>query len=337
MAPAHGHGAFPAGGVPLLLGRLFGRRAAPVDTGDGARLVFFGGKGGVGKTTCASAYALARGSEGERILLISTDPAHSLGDLWLVSLGASPRRVAEGVDALELDPAKALERYIHQVRENLRDLASPEVREAAERQASLAAGAPGAEEAALLDELVRLTLENESSYDRIVFDTAPTGHTLQLLQLPEVMRTWTDALLEKRRETVDTSSALQGSEGSPEDRAARILTQRRDRYMAMRDRLRDPQRTRFIPVLNPDRLSREETRRVMATLEEVNVRVDTLILNRVLPESADGEFARRRRESEAEHIEATRQAFPRLTLIQLPLNAADVSRDQGLEALAGAL
>lgn len=321
----------------MLLGRLFGRKAAPVDTGAGARLVFFGGKGGVGKTTCASAYALARAGDGERVLIISTDPAHSLGDLWLTSLGASARAVAEGVEALELDPAKALERYISQVRENLRDLASPEVREAAERQASLAAGAPGAEEAALLDELVRLTLENESRYDRMVFDTAPTGHTLQLLQLPEVMRTWTDALLEKRRETVDTSSALQGEEGSPEDRAARILVARRNRYSAMRDRLRDPNRTRFIPVLNPDRLSREETRRMVATLDEVNVRVDTLILNRVLPESADGDFARRRRESEVGHIEATRKAFPRFALIQLPLNAGDVSRDQGLEELAGAL
>ncbi len=151
------------------------------------------------------------------------------------------------------------------------------------------------------------------------------------------MRTWTDALLEKRRETVDTSSALQGAEGSPEDRAARILSERRDRYTAMRDRLRDPGRTRFIPVLNPDRLSREETRRMVATLEAVNVRVDTLILNRVLPDTADGEFARRRRAAEADHIKATHRAFPSFTLIQLPLDTADISRDQGLEALAGAL
>lgn len=321
----------------MLLGRLFGRRTPPVDTGGGARLVFFGGKGGVGKTSCASAYALARAREGERVLVVSTDPAHSLGDLWLTPLGDSPLAVAEGVDALELDPGRALDRYISQVRDNLRDLASPEVREAAERQASLAAGAPGAEEAALLDELVRLTLDNENRYDRIVFDTAPTGHTLQLLQLPEVMRTWTDALLEKRRETVDTGTALQGAEGNPEDQAARILSERRDRYTAMRDRLRDPNRSRFIPVMNPDRLSREETRRMVATLEEVKVRVDTLILNRVLPESADGDFARRRRESEAEHIAATRRAFPRLDLIQLPLNTADISRDQGLDELAGAL
>ncbi|XOZ34659.1 ArsA family ATPase [Halomonadaceae bacterium KBTZ08] len=321
----------------MLLGRLFRKRSEPVATGEGASLVFLGGKGGVGKTTCASAYALARAREGEQVLVISTDPAHSLGDLWLVSLGDGPRPVARGVQALELDPAQALERYINQVRENLRDLASPEVREAAEHQASLAAGAPGAEEAALLDELVRVTLDNEHEYDRIVFDTAPTGHTLQLLQLPEVMRSWTDALLAKRREAVDTSSALQGEEGRPEDRAARILAARRDRYTAMRDRLRDPNRTRFIPVLNPDRLSREETRRMVATLGEVNVRVDTLILNRILPESADGDFARQRRASEAEHIAATRKAFPRLKMVQLPLATTDISRGQGLEELAEAL
>ena len=314
----------------MLLGRLFGRRRrAPVDSGPGARLTFFGGKGGVGKTTCASARAWALAEQGRRVLLISTDPAHSLGDLWEQSLGSQPHSVTERIDALELDPEAALARYMGEVRTNLRDLASPELREAATRQADLAASSPGAEEAALLDELVRITLEESPRYDHLIFDTAPTGHTLQLLQLPETMRVWTDGLLARRRESLDTARALQGAEGAPEDRAAAILSARRERYAAMRDCLLDQARTCFVPVLNPDRLSREETRRMVETLKQVGVRVDTLIINRVMPDEADGEFARSRREAEETHLQAVARDFADFQRIVLPLAA----RDMDLRAL----
>lgn len=318
----------------MLLGKLFGRRRRAVDSGPGARLIFFGGKGGVGKTTCASAFALQLAQTGHRVLVISTDPAHSLGDLWQQKLGAEPVELLENLDALELNAERALERYMSEVRKNLQDLASPEVREAALRQADLAASSPGAEEAALLDELVRLTLEESPRYDHLIFDTAPTGHTLQLLQLPEAMRTWTEGLLSRRKESLDTSLAARGQDNPPEDRAASILERRRDRYAAMRDCLLDRKRTRFVPVLNPDRLSLEETRRMVKTLGEVGVRVDTLIINRVLPDDADGDFAARRRDNETRHLEAISRAFPKLNQIRLPLGTTDVSREQGLKPLA---
>lgn len=321
----------------MLLGRLFRRPRKPPDTGPGAQLTFFGGKGGVGKTTCASGFSLALADRGQRVLLISTDPAHSLGDLWEQPLSAEPTRVAKGLDALELDPDAALRRYMREVRDNLADLASPEVRDAAMRQADLAASSPGAEESALMDELVRLTLENSTHYDHLVFDTAPTGHTLQLLQLPEAMRGWTDALLSRRRESVDTGAALQGSEPAAEDRAARILEARRDRYATMRDILLDPNRTRFVPVLNPDRLSREETRRMVRTLREVGMRVDTLVVNRVMPDTADGDFAARRRAAEEAHLEAIRVDFPGFSEVVVSLAADDVSRGQGLARVSEAL
>lgn len=321
----------------MLLGRLFGRRRhQPVDSGPGARLTFFGGKGGVGKTTCASAWAWRLAGQGQRVLIISTDPAHSLGDFWQQSLDGSPKRVAEGIDALELNPDAALKRYMDEVRTNLRDLASPEVREAATRQADLAASSPGAEEAALLDELVRLTLEKSPDYDHLVFDTAPTGHTLQLLQLPETMRTWTDGLLARRQDSLDLAHASRGAESTPEDRAAAILKARRERYSAMRDCLLDSNRTRFVPVLNPDRLSREETRRLVETLNKVGVRVDTLIINRVMPVEADGEFVARRRFAEDVHLQAIKTGFGEYRQVVLPLAAGDVDR-QTLPELAAHL
>ena len=321
----------------MLLRRLFRRRAGKLDTGSGARMTFFGGKGGVGKTTCASAYSLALAADGKKVLLISTDPAHSLGDLWQERFSATPIRLTEGLEALEIDPAAALKRYMQEVRDNLVELASPEVRDAALHQADLAASSPGAEESALLDELVRLSLEGSAVYDHLVFDTAPTGHTLQLLRLPEAMRSWSDALLSQRREAVDTSIVAQGSDQGAEDRAARILARRRDRYTAMRDMLLDHNRTQFIPVLNPDRLSLEETRRMVATLGEVGVGVTTLVVNRILPDGADGDFAARRRAGEQDHLAAINQAFPELEQIHVPLGAEDISREHGLSEVVRAL
>ncbi len=321
----------------MLLGRLFGRRRRqPVDSGSGARLTFFGGKGGVGKTTCASAWAWRLAGQGQRVLLISTDPAHSLGDFWQQRLDGAPRGVAEGIDALELNPDTALKRYMEEVRTNLRDLASPELRETATRQADLAASSPGAAEAALLDELVRLTLEQSPHYDHLIFDTAPTGHTLQLLQLPETMRTWTDGLLAQRRDSMDLAQGARGTQASPEDRAASILKARRERYAAMRDCLLDTNRTRFVPVLNPDRLSREETRRLVDTLGEVGVRVDALIINRVMPAEADGDFLARRRFAEDVHLQAIKTGFSAYRQIVLPLASGDVDV-QALPELAGHL
>jgi len=213
----------------------------------------------------------------------------------------------------------------------------PEVRDAAMRQADLAASSPGAEESALMDELVRLTLENSDRYDHLVFDTAPTGHTLQLLQLPEAMRGWTDALLSKRRETLDTGAAMQGSDAAPEDRAARILEARRDRYAAMRDMLLDPNRTRFIPVLNPDRLSREETRRIVGTLGEVGMRVDALVVNRVLPDFADGDFCSPTARGGKRASCGDSPGFSGAGAGYRALATDDVSGEQGLAAIAAAL
>ncbi|TVP53666.1 MAG: ArsA family ATPase [Halomonadaceae bacterium] len=310
--------------------------SAPVTT-DGARITFFGGKGGVGKTTCAAAYAIGQASRGEQVLLVSTDPAHSLGDLLELPLGMKDHTVCPGLTALEIDPGQAMKRYLGEVQHNLQQLASPELRDAATRQAQLAMQAPGAEEAALFDEIVRLVLDRGHQFHEIVFDTAPTGHTLQLLTLPEVMGTWADGLLARRLESSDRWPDRGGSsasvEASAEDRAAAILRRRRDRFRAMRDCLRDPGRTRFVPVLNPDTLSREETGRMVTALTRQSLTVDCLIINRVMPPVAvenEGDFWRQRRATEAGHLQAIERDFHQLQQFRLPLSAGEI---QGLAAL----
>jgi arsenite/tail-anchored protein-transporting ATPase len=316
------------------------RRRRPAPAGavqEAAGITFFGGKGGVGKTTCAAAFALRLSDQGLRTLLVSTDPAHSLGDLLGRGLGPDPRHVTPTLDALEIDPEQALARYIGEVKANLRDLASPELRDAAERQADLAALSPGGAEAALFDEIVRILLDVAAAYDQLVFDTAPTGHTLQLLALPEIMGTWTEALLARRRRTQADWQMPGGGGRPPEDRAAAILDRRRSRFAATRELLLDASRTRFVPVLNPDALSREETARMWKALAGRGVPIDTLIVNRVLPDDAHGAFIAQRRRAESRHLDAIDREFRQLRRLRIPLRADEISGFDALRTLAGEL
>lgn len=165
---------------------------------EGRRILFVGGKGGVGKTTTAAALATRMAEGGERILLVSTDPAHSLSDIFDVEIGGREREVVAGLTALEVDPEEQVERYLARVRRNLKSFVRPAMYSEVDRQIELTRYSPGAVEAALMERVAELMDDREGRFDRIIFDTAPTGHTLRLLALPEIMQAWTDGLLRSR-------------------------------------------------------------------------------------------------------------------------------------------
>jgi arsenite-transporting ATPase len=175
---------------------------------EGRRLLFVGGKGGVGKTTIASALALGMAEGGERVLLVSTDPAHSLGDLFDIRLDDTEKEVLPGLWALEIDPEAEVERYLARVQGTMRSFVPPAMYSEIERQMELTRQSPGAEEAALMDRVAAEMDEGLERYDRVIFDTAPTGHTLRLLALPEIMAAWTDGLLRGRERSDSVGRAL---------------------------------------------------------------------------------------------------------------------------------
>lgn len=318
----------------MLLKRLLFWRPRPgpsqPDSSQGARITFFGGKGGVGKTTCAAAWALQHARSDHRILLLSTDPAHSLGDVLGRELSNVPEAVTSTLDALELSPDLALADYMAEVKSHLRELSSPELRAAAERQADLAASAPGARESALFEAIVRCILELGPQYQELVFDTAPTGHTLQLLHLPETMAQWTEAMLARRKDSHAAWRERETQSTAAEDRAAAILQRRQQRFETVRRLLIDPERTRFIPVLNPDALSVEETRRMLQQLGERGLQVPLLIVNRVVPESARGDFATALRATQSRHLAAIDSAFAERKRWRIDYDSKDI---QGLDDL----
>lgn len=263
---------------------------------------FFGGKGGVGKTSCAAAQALALAEKGEPTLLVSTDPAHNLGDLF-GDLGGRPRAIAACLDVMELDPEQECERYLEEVRQRIAPLVSGERSATVMRQLALARHAPGTSEAALFDALVEIILtppapltSDSSSYRHILFDTAPSGHTIRLLSLPEVLGGWLEGMLGQRRRAVaerslwldsqQTATASKPGSSAPEDPISEALEQRRTRYKALRRCLTDASRARVILVSTPEKLPCLETTRTRDALEAHGLAVGGLIINQCLPDAS---------------------------------------------------
>jgi arsenite/tail-anchored protein-transporting ATPase len=209
MASADGDGALPAGSHSMLLSPP----ALPL-TFDGRPVIFVGGKGGVGKTTTAAALGLGFAERGERVLVVSTDPAHSLGDLFEQRLGADPVALLDvpggggHLAGLEIDAEQEVERYLASVRDAMRAFVRPALYGEVERQIELTRESPGAAEAALMERVAELVVTGPEHWDRILFDTAPTGHTLRLLALPELMSAWTDGLLRQRERADDAARAM---------------------------------------------------------------------------------------------------------------------------------
>jgi arsenite-transporting ATPase len=127
------------------------------------QIVFFGGKGGVGKTTCSSAFALAASRRGLRVLLVSTDPAHSTSDIFERRIGPDEREIEPRLWALEIDAAREASRYVSEVKRDVERMFAPTVIRQAYRQIDMAAASPGLMEVALLDRIVDLIVAREST------------------------------------------------------------------------------------------------------------------------------------------------------------------------------
>ncbi|HKH49162.1 MAG TPA: ArsA family ATPase [Thermoanaerobaculia bacterium] len=284
--------------------------------------LFFGGKGGTGKTTCAAATALRHADAGRRVLLVSTDPAHSLGDALGVGLGPEPREIPARrgrLAAAELDAGGALERWLGERRAELETIAERGTYLAKEDiQRFLDLGLPGVDELVGLVELMRLARDFPG--DEVVVDTAPTAHTLRLLAMPDELRRFASALdrLQERHRAVATAF---GGARQP-DRADALITEIETQGRDLQTLLRDPERTAFFWVLLPEALSVEETKDGIRSLEEAGIPVPELIVNRMTPPPTppDTPCARceARRQAEREAVEALRAAFPKRPVRFLP-------------------
>lgn len=282
--------------------------------------VFFGGKGGVGKTTVASAYALQCSRAGVRTLVVSTDPAHSTSDVFEQKFGDEPTPVEgyDGLSAMEIDPEAEVDAHLRETKRALDDHVSASMINAIDRQIELAHRTPGAYEAALFDRFIDV-MEDADDYDRVVFDTAPTGGTLRLLSLPDTLDGWIERLIEKRTQSIDLfeKAAIGDREArrkAETDPIIARLQERKERFEFAERTLRDT--AVFYLVLTPDELSIRETRRTVEDLAGYDLPVAGLVVNRLTPQPDDdergqgGQFLRQRCATERDRLETIRTLDP---------------------------
>jgi arsenite-transporting ATPase len=298
------------------------------------KLIFYGGKGGVGKTTCASAFALATASPNkkpsDRMLIVSTDPAHSLGDAFGLRLSSAPRRIRRGLDAVELDARRAFARWLRENRRALGDILEHGTwLDATDVDTLLDLSFPGIDELVGLMEIERFARSGQ--YDVIVVDTAPTGHTLRLLAAPEtvgVVAGVLDALQDEHRVIRDQLARVtRGPEA-----ADRLIAALAAQAAEIAERLRDRRRTSFRWVTLPEMMSVDESLDAFNALERAGLHVDEVVVNRLLPAARPCPLCDRRRAEEKKALGVIRRRLGgrrRLRLIP-----ADVTEPRGVRRLA---
>jgi arsenite/tail-anchored protein-transporting ATPase len=300
------------------------------------RILFFGGKGGVGKTTCAAALALGASQRGRRVLLVSTDPAHSTSDVFERTLGPDEHEIRPGLFGIEIDAEIEARRYLDQVRVQVGALFGPAVLKEALRQMELAATMPGVSDVALFDRMAEIVRTRSAGFDLVIFDTAPTGHTLRLLQMPELMATWIRALSARRREAVRAAETVRGptSEAPAADPVLASLDSRARRLEQVRAALSQTGTTAIVLVLLPERLPIEETARALSLLEHMQMPVEGLVINRVLPDLPEGDFLRARKAQERVYLEEIERRFSGLPRVIVPQLERDVHGFESLQRIA---
>ena len=287
---------------------------------DPPAFLFFTGKGGVGKTSLACAHAVLLAGQGKRVLLVSTDPASNVGQVFGVSIGNHLTAIGAvpGLSALEIDPQAAASQYRDRIVGPVRGVLPEAVVKSIEEQLSGACTT----EIAAFDEFTALLTDGQllANYDHIIFDTAPTGHTIRLLQLPGA---WDQFLAEGKGD----ASCLGPLAG---------LDKQRDRYHAAVAALADPARTRLVLVARAQGATLREAGRTHEELAAIGLTQQYLVVNGVLPAS----------EGEHDALAAAVVLRERQALLDMPAALRALPLDQvplmpfnlvGLDALRGLL
>lgn len=318
-------------------------------------IIFVGGKGGVGKTTTAAALASQLAEQHQKTLVISTDPAHSLGDVFDMNLKNSsakntPVALTESLDALELDPDLIIDEHFARVERTISSYANPDMMQKIREHLQLSKRAPGAQEAAMLEAICRYLVDSveKGIYQHIIFDTAPTGHTLRLLMLPEMMEAWTDGLLTQQRRQAKLKGAADNfatkksaltnpfEDAKPVDKwqqAVDVLNARKNLFKRAGELLHDRQKTAVVLVMTADNLPIEETRRAVNQLKEAKLAPAALVVNQLIQAEQSDEFWQNRAIRQQSMLKDIQQHFVDYPIYGVYLQPSDVRGRQALAKL----
>jgi len=301
---------------------------------DTMKFTLFGGKGGVGKTTCAAASAIWASDHGRETLIISTDPAHSLSDSLGFDVSGGevvPVPTFQNLYGLEINPKLEFQKY-QQSMEN-------QSAEIPEELASFMGGLedfgsitpPGSDEALAFSKVLEFI--QTSDFEYIIFDTAPSGHTLRLLSLPEVLNSFFGKVIKMRMKIGQIWGKLKTmfskNKDDEPDKLEMLEAFKKNIEAAMKE-LTNADKTEFVIVMIPEMMAVLETERLLRMLYEYEIPVHNIIVNMILPENAHCEFCSARRTMQQKNLVEIRQFYEEFNLIELPLVNNEI---RGIEAL----
>jgi len=292
------------------------------------KMILFGGKGGVGKTTCACAAALYL-AEDFKTLIFSTDPAHSLADSLEQKLNDEPKEVkgVKNLSALEVNAEKALSKFKTEHEDEIRKIVETGTNlDAEDIDSVFALPIPGMDE--VMGFKTMIDLIDEAEFDKYIVDTAPTGHALRLLTSPKLLDDWVKVMAKMRwkyRYMVETFAGKYDP-----DKGDDFLLSMKKTVKRIEDLLRDTNKSEFIAVTIPENMAVLETARLITNLGKYGIKVRQLIINNVL-ESDGCKFCREKRKEQDRYIDLIRGKFNELKTANVPLYPHEV---KGLKALA---
>ena len=283
-----------------------------------SRIILYSGKGGVGKTSLSAATAVRSAQLGHRTLVVSTDAAHSLADALAVPVGSTPTPIAPGLDALEIDVNRELSTHWGSVQDFITKFMTFQgVGDAVAEELAIL---PGMEE---LFSLLKVKGYAEAkTYDVIVIDTAPTGETIRMLAVPEVLDFYLKRVFPIQRTVLKSVRPVARRVTSmplPSDDVFRAVQQILRQLEGMGPLLQDPKRSSIRIVLNPERMVINESQRLYTYLNLFSFPVDAVVANRVLPPEARSSYFDRWFDIQAGHLAEARKSFDPLPFFEARL------------------
>jgi len=292
------------------------------------KLILFGGKGGVGKTTCAASAGLYL-SETFKTLIISTDPAHSLSD----SLG---QKIGDGIEdikgvknlsAIEISAKKAFSAFKSKYEKEIKKIIDTSTYlDPEDVESVFALPIPGIDEVMGLKTITDLI--EEGKFDKFVVDTAPTGHALRLLTLPDMLDDWIKVMAKMRWKYRYVATTF-GGKYKP-DEGDDFLVEMKKTVTRIHSLFKDIKRCEFIVVTIPEDMAVQETQRMIGDLNAYGIKVKQLVINNVVPESDHCEFCREKRKGQEAYIKYLRKKTGDIRITITPLHPGEV---KGIDAL----
>jgi arsenite-transporting ATPase len=298
---------------------------------DTVKFILSGGKGGVGKTSCAGAMAVLSANRGFRTLVLSTDPAHSLSDSFDQDLSGGeviPISGFKNLWGMEINTEKGMQDFQQVLGEGSM---GPEAEMASSLMGDMTGMTPpGSDEAMAFGKILEFI--EDSSYDRVIFDTAPTGHTLKLLELPDLLDSWLGKMLTMRQRLSSMMGGLRSMLGGAqqEDNSWEMLQQTKEKIRAASVQLSDPEITQFVVVMIPEAMAVFETQRLLASLNTWKIPANHIVVNQLVPPNPSCKFCSKRYEMQQNNLKDIADLYSDMDLIEVPLFEGEI---RGIEEL----